>query len=86
MQAVKDGRQPQRPPQEECAVRGLNDGMWNLFSRCWQQIPSQRPNVKNVTEELLSGRGTDSRSPSICVWDEALMSRLRSTLCGNSFA
>jgi hypothetical protein len=85
MQAVKDGRRPNRPPREECAIHRLDDVMWNLFSRCWQQIPSQRPNAKDVTAELLCGRIIDSNSPPICDWDETFMSRLRSTLGGNPF-
>jgi len=55
--AVVSGKRPPRPPLEFDAARRLDDGMWDLISRCWAAIPAQRPSASMVAK-ILSNRVT----------------------------
>jgi hypothetical protein len=61
--ALKQGRRPARPSHALSGTRGLNDDMWHLMERCWDQDPTKRPAASQIVEDLfyLPGRATDTR-------------------------
>jgi hypothetical protein len=83
--AVVEDRRPPRPCQEFGTDNGLNDAMWELIEQCWKMIPEHRPTASDVVRELLSQSCARERGVPPCDWDEAFMSRLRSTLADDPF-
>jgi serine/threonine protein kinase len=47
---VAKGKRP--APQDYPDCRYLNDPLWALFERCWQDDPSQRPTIDAVVNEM----------------------------------
>jgi len=42
---VLNNKIPLRPEDEGAKARGLNDGMWDLMTKCWVRYPAQRSNA-----------------------------------------
>ncbi|KAK1216149.1 hypothetical protein PQX77_021228 [Marasmius sp. AFHP31] len=49
---VSNGRNPGRPTEEKVVTRGLDDGLWQLMTECWNRMPSARPGIKEVLTRL----------------------------------
>jgi len=64
MIAVKRGKRPPRPTHELSQTRGLNDEIWRIIEKCWNQDPNKRPTARVVVESLrnLPDRPPDDRS------------------------
>ena len=84
--AVVQGNRPRRPSLDLYAARGLDDAIWALINKCWGMNPTQRPSADNVVQSLLSRSSPDGSPPPTCDWDEAIVSRLRSTLAGHRWS
>ena len=80
--AVVNGNRPPRPSLELRTTSGFDDAIWDLINKCWRMIPSQRPSAHDVVRCLSSRRNP----PPACDWDEAIMSRLHSTLAGHPWS
>ena len=50
MSKISDGIQPDRP--QEAQKLGLTDSLWEMTVRCWDQDPTQRPNMTEVVKLL----------------------------------
>jgi hypothetical protein len=61
--ALEQGKRPARPSNAWSGTRGLNDDMWHLMEKCWDQDPTKRPAASQIVEDLcyLPGRATDTR-------------------------
>jgi len=50
--ALTDGQRPERPTDPAVEIRGLDDRLWALLTRCWAQTPEDRPDIFAVNDEL----------------------------------
>jgi hypothetical protein len=52
---VVRGHRPRRP--EECAGSGkpISNDFWKIITRCWAQVPSERPLIVDVVQALEHG-------------------------------
>jgi hypothetical protein len=46
------GRKPKRPDDAETIRKGLDEGLWLLLNRCWNNDPEKRPLIDEVIMEL----------------------------------
>ncbi|KLO10999.1 kinase-like protein [Schizopora paradoxa] len=51
---VKAGQRPERPTELAAKIRGLDDNVWELLTRCWAHDPFERPTIFEVDRELES--------------------------------
>jgi len=51
---LKAGKRPEQPTDESVIIRGLDDKLWALLTRCWSQEPLERPDIYQVNKELES--------------------------------
>ena len=60
---LEQGKRPTRPSHARSGTRGLNDDMWHLMERCWDQDPTKRPAASQIVQDLchLPGRAQDKR-------------------------
>ena len=49
---IQQGERPLRPEGQEIVNRGLDDKLWNLLIRCWDEDLGKRPTIQEVLEEL----------------------------------
>jgi hypothetical protein len=49
---TSQGIHPARPVDPRAAERGLDDNLWDLLVRCWDQAPSKRPQIHEVLQIL----------------------------------
>jgi serine/threonine protein kinase len=84
--AAMRGERPTRPPPNICNVRGLDDRMWALTQRCWNEHPSERPTATEIVS-IISGfpHHTAGHRP-IDEWDDTLPSRLSYFLAEHPFS
>jgi hypothetical protein len=75
--AIVNGHEHSRPNVPE-----LDDKMWDLMVRCWDQRPSHRPTASEVVETLTLWSMTrcTPRSMPAVDWDQDVLSCLHSTL------
>jgi hypothetical protein len=46
------GEKPERPEDPETIRKGLSEGLWLLFNRCWDKEVEKRPSIDEVISEL----------------------------------
>ena len=63
IRASEQRKRPARPLHAWSRTRGLNDDMWHLMERCWDQDPTKRPTASQIVQDLyyLPGRTPDKR-------------------------
>jgi len=49
---IQRGERPARPLDPDIVVRGLDDRLWDLLTRCWKADPAERPTIEEVLREL----------------------------------
>ncbi|KAG6818747.1 hypothetical protein H0H93_002155 [Arthromyces matolae] len=60
--SVQSGVRPKRPePSSPSWTRGLNDVIWALMERCWNEKPNKRPSSGDVMRKLQEIAPRDSR-------------------------
>ena len=83
--AIVTDRRPPRPSHEVCINVGLDDAIWDLMDLCWQRVPAKRPSARDVVQKLTLLSSARSPESLTCDWDEAIMSRLCSSLGQDPF-
>jgi hypothetical protein len=46
------GERPGRPTDPVIVGRGLDDKLWNVLTRCWEEDPRRRPDIDQLLAEL----------------------------------
>ncbi|TDL23005.1 kinase-like protein [Rickenella mellea] len=62
--AVSKGQKPQRPT-GDCVSRGLNDSLWELMMRCWDDEPNRRPTTEYAVGYFNGCKRNESRRDKI---------------------